>query len=273
MKRNKELDNILNECLERLLAKGETIDQCLQSYPKQADELKPLLQTALAVKQASAIQPRPEFIAKARYQFRSAIREAASKASHPFFGWLPRWATVVTAVLICLLAGGGTVAAAGGSMPDEPLYPVKLATEQIRLRLTLSDIGRAELYANLADKRVIEIALMANKGKPEQVEKTAQRLDNYLAKVASLAEAQRGRAEVAMAPAPALAPAEESGKRGPVQVNQKAKLRRVMANYAITHPAALRAALNTAPESAKPALRRAIAISIARYEKALKALD
>ena len=270
MKKGKEFDNILDECLERLLVKGETIEQCLASYPKQADELEPLLRTAQAAKQASAIQPRPEFRARARYQFRSALREAASK-SRPLFGWLPRWATIVTAVLIFLLAGGSTVAAAGNSMPDEPLYPVKLATEQIRLRLTPSKLAKAQLYASFADKRVLEIARMAKEGKPEQVEKTGRRLDNHLAKIASLAEAQRERGEAVRAPA--LAPSAEGGKRLPVQVNQRVKLKRVVARYAMNHPAALRAALKTAPESAKPALHRAIANSIARYEKALKALE
>ena len=128
MKKNKEFDNVLNECLERLLVKGETIEECLDSYPQQADELKPLLQTALATKQASAIQPRPEFRTKARYQLRSALQEVESKRGRSFFGWQRQWVTAVTVVLILLLVGGSTVAAAGNSMPDEPLYPVKLAT-------------------------------------------------------------------------------------------------------------------------------------------------
>jgi hypothetical protein len=270
MGKSKEFDNILDECLERLLVKGESIEQCLASYPKQADELEPLLRTAQAAKQASAIQPSPEFRARARYQFRSALREAASK-SRPLLSWLPRWATVVTVVLIFLLAGGGTVAAAGNSMPDEPLYQVKLATEQVRLKLTPSKLARAQLYARFTDKRVLEIARMAKKGKPEQVEKTSKRLDNYLTKIVSLAEAQRERDKAVRAPA--LAPSAEGSKRLPVRVDRRVKLRRAVARYAMTHPAALRAALKTAPESAKPALRRALAISIARYQRALKALD
>jgi hypothetical protein len=40
---NKEFDNIFNECMERLLAGGETIEQCLQRYPAYAKELEPLL--------------------------------------------------------------------------------------------------------------------------------------------------------------------------------------------------------------------------------------
>jgi len=272
--KNKEFDNILDECLERLLVKGETIEQCLASYPEQATELEPLLQTALAAKKVSTIQPRPEFRARARYQFHSALREIKTKRGHRFFGWQPRWATAVAIVLILLLGGGGTVAAAGNSMPDGTLYPMKLATEQVRLKLTLSDLGKAQLYVNFADKRVLEIAHMAKEGKPEMVERTARRLDTHLAMIAYLVSAQE-EAEMLMAPPPAKAPGPPEAGGEPVpprQINRRAKLRLAVAHYAIQHPAALRAALNEAPESAQPALRRAIAISIAGYENTLKAI-
>ena len=284
MKTSKEFDNILDECLERLLVKGETIEQCLQSYPEQAAELKPLLQTALVVKKASAIQPRAEFKARARYQFHSALQEVASRRSRPFFGWLPRWATVVTIVLVLLLAGGGTVAAASNSMPDSPLYPVKLATEQVQLILTPSQIGKARLCAKLADRRVAEIIYMANKGDAHQVELITQRLDKRLVMLAVLAlalkagEAPRLLAppptEEAPPPAPAPPPGEAWGDRdGSPQAGNRAQLRNTVAHYAANHPAALRAMLEKAPESAKPALRRAIAVSVAGYERALEALD
>ena len=276
MKKNRKFNNILDECLERLLVKDETIEQCLRSYPEQADELEPLLQTALATKRVSAIQPRPEFRAEARYQFRSALQAVEPKRRLPFFGWQPQWATVVAVVLVLLLAGGGTVVAAGNSMPDEPLYPVKLATEQVRLTLTPSALGKAELYANLADKRVTEIVSMANKGKPEQVERVTQRLNSYLAKVVVLARAQKEEAGVLLAPPPsAPAPSEQArGERDKgIKVDKQAKLRMRLAHYATHHPVALRAVLKTAPESAKPALRRAIAVSAAGYKKALEALE
>ncbi len=277
MKKSKEFDDILNECLDRLLIKSETVEQCLASYPGQADELKPLLQVAMATKQASAIQPRPDFRARARYQFRSALQEMEGKRSRPLFSWLPQWATVVTIALVFLLvAGGGTVAAAGNSMPDNPLYPVKLATEQVRLTLTFSDMGKAELYAKLADKRVAEIVRMVNKDKPKQVERAAQRLNTYLAMVASLALAQRGEEAVMLAPAPqAPVPGERAREErgGSQRAKNLAKLRTTVSHYAANHPAALRAVLRKAPESAKPALLRAIAESEAGYQKALEALE
>ena len=292
MKTNKEFDNILDECLERLLVNGEPIEQCLQSYPEQAGELEPLLQTALIASKASAVQPRAEFKARARYQFHSALQEVASRRSRPFFSWLPRWATVATIALVLVLAGGSTVAVADNSMPDSPLYQVKLATEQVRLTLAPSQIGKAELCAELVDRRVAEIIYMANKGNARQVESITQRLDERLVMLVVLSSVQKagGAPEMlapapeampsegappVLAPAPAVMPSEESrkGRDIHIEANSRVKLRATVARYAVNHPAALRAVLEKAPESAKPALRRAIAVSVAGYKRALEALD
>jgi len=202
MKKNQEFDNILDECLERILARGETVEQCLARYPEEAAELEPLLRTSLFAKKAAEIKPRPEFRERARYQMRAALREMAEKRERRFslFSWQPRWATVVVAVLVLLLASGGTVAAAGNSMPDGPLYPVKLATERVRLALTPSALGKAELYAKLADKRVAEIIKMADKGKPEQAARVADRLNVQLTAMSSLVSPPAEAAGAVMAP-------------------------------------------------------------------------
>ena len=274
---SKEFNNILDECLERLLVKGETIEQCLQSYPEQAANLKSLLQTALATRKTIAIQPRAEFKARARYQFHSALQEVASQRRFSFFDWLPQWATVVTIILGVLMMGGGTIAAASYSMPDSLLYPVKLATEQVQLTLTPSDIGKARLYAKFADRRVAEIIYIANKGDAQQVEVVTRRLDQRLVMLASLnsppemTEASR-MLEEAAAPLMQLEKA-ESSQEIPGDNNNWVKLRTVLATYAVNHPAVLRAALERAPESIKPALRQAIAVSIAGYERVLRTLD
>jgi hypothetical protein len=268
MKTDKEFNNILDECLERLLVKGETIEQCLSSYPEYAAELEPLLHTAMTTKKVLAIQPSPEFKARARYQLGLALQEAKPKRRLAFLTRHPRWATAIASFLALLLAGGGTVVAAGNSMPGDFLYPVKLATEQVQLTLTTSDIGKAELYAKLADKRVAEIVYIVDEGKPEQVELTAERLNNYLVSIASLSSAETGDRLPLLAPA-----AEEYSKDGLAQTNERTRLRVTLESYAVNHPAALRAVLETAPESVKPALRRAITISVDGYAKALEALD
>ena len=275
MKKSKEFDDILNECLDRLLIKGEAVEQCLASYPEQADELRPLLQTAVATREVATIQPRPEFRARARYQLHSALQEVEAKRGRPFFRWLPRWATAVTAVLVLLLAGSGTVAAASDSMPDEPLYQVKLATEQVQLTLTFSDMGKARLNAVLADRRVAEIIYMAGEGDARRVEAVTRRLERCLAMMAMLASApEADGAPMELTEAPAALPDEAKGRGGAfVEGNDRARLRMKVAHFAADHPAALRAALRQAPETVQSALLRAIAVSEAGYEKALEALD
>jgi len=276
MKRGEEFDNILDECLERLLVKGETIEECLSRYPEHAAELEPLLQTTLAAKRALAIQPNPEFKARARYQLQSALQEVKPK------GWLTRpvwqswWATAVAVFLVLVLAGGSTVAAAGSSMPDDALYSVKLATEEMQLTLTPSDIGKAELYAKLADRRVAEIIYLVNEGKPEQVDSTAQRFNNLLASIANLplAEQVAERAPAMLAPAPESAESADAGKSGSkAKANGRARLRMLLRSQAAKNPAALSNVLETAPEPTKATLREAITESIANYNKALEALD
>lgn len=268
MKKYREFNDILDECLERLV-KGVTLEECLASYPDLAVELEPLLQTAMAAKKASVVQPRPEFRDRARNQFQSALQAMDSRKSRPFFSWQRRWATAVTVVLVLLLAGGGTVVVASNSMPDGNLYPIKLATEQVWLALTPSSLGKAEVHTNLADRRVAEIIYMAGKNNPEQIDEAIQRLDNHLLMIACLVSSQRKGGSTF------IAPSEQAGVDDDVhiQANGRGRLSMMIARYAINHPAALQAALEKSPESVKPALRRAIAVSVAGYDKALVALD
>lgn len=302
---NKEFDNILDDCLERLLVKGESLEQCLERYPAQAAELKPLLETAMVAREASAIQPRPDFRARARYQFHSALKETAAGRSRASWGWFPRWATVVAVVLVLVLGGGGTVLAADSSMPDSPLYSVKLATEQVRLALTPSPMGKARLCAELADERVVEIAYMADKGDARQVELITQRLDDKLDLLVVLVGGEKaGEPEMLMVPAPTMAPAmtpPTTGEAPPVpppaedtvppttavpqegrgwggsddsaQNGNRAQLKDTLAYDAASNRARLREALDKAPERAREALRRALEVSDDGYEEAIEALE
>jgi hypothetical protein len=361
--KSREFDNILDECLQRILTGGETIEQCLAAYPEHAAELEPLLQTALSTRQTLSLTPRPEFKERARHQIMAELKDIEERRRNRFalFRWQPRWVTAVVAVMVLLLAGGGTVATAANSMPDGALYPVKLATEGVRLAITPSALGKAELYARLVDKRVSEIVRMVDKGKTTQVERTTERLNNQLVAMSNLVDPRDGQAEapaaatpratqappptaavepaekqpgltlapapppaaaveppekqpgltlapapppeadeapairairpagnrtearIAPAPpvsegaqapqlAPALAPPPEvEGDEAHLTV-QQARLRQVVLLNIAKHREALRAALARAPESARPAILRAIAASDAEYERMLRAL-
>ena len=224
MNRQQEFDNILDECLERILVRGETVEQCLGRYPELADELKPLLQTALSTKETLAIKPRPEFRDRARYQMQTALREMEEKRQRRFslFSWQPRWATVaITALLVLVLGGGSTVAAAGNSLPDQPLYPVKLATEKVRIAVTFSRLGKAELYVQLADERVNEVIAMAEKGQIEKMEQTAERLNEQLIAMTRVVEPEEAPQALTAPPDAALeAPVPTTEEALPPEIEQ-----------------------------------------------------
>ncbi len=191
----KEVTHALDECLDRILVEGDSIEQCLKRYPALAGELAPLLKTALMTHQAAALTPRPEFRERARFQFQAALRDMiTNREEKRGFGfrlsWQPRFATVaITIILALVIAGSGTVAAASNSLPDSPLYPVKLATETVQLQLADSPLEKAELHSKFADNRVAELVKMAEKGKADQVEKLASRLNSELVAVTLAAKA------------------------------------------------------------------------------------
>ncbi len=189
MNKNRKFEDILNLCFDRLL-KGQSVEQCLTDYPEQARELEPLLRTFAAARLASQVKPRAEFKNQARYQFQVAVAEMSSKEVKPAargWRWQSAWSIAIMAVLVVLVAGGGTVAAANNSMPDSALYSVKLATEQIRLTLTPTDLGKAEYNAELADRRVAEISYIASKGNGQEVQAIAMRLNSNYQNMAKLA--------------------------------------------------------------------------------------
>lgn len=186
----KKLEDILNECVDHLLM-GKSVEDCLKNYPERAAELAPLLKVSWdTAQQASSISPDSQLKARGHYRLQEAwhAREPEEKKAVPLVSWVPRWAIVVLVLVIVFGSFGGTVAAATNSQPDQFLYPVKLATEQARLTLTFSQVGKAKLLAKFAQMRAEEIAYLAGKGEDKQVERLMTRLESHLEKIENLTE-------------------------------------------------------------------------------------
>jgi len=286
MKKNRELENTFDDCLERL-ARGETLMQCLESHPEQAEQLKPLLRTAQVARETSAIMPHPEFRARARYEFHSALQEGASKKRPSLFGLRTRLVTAVVALSIILVSGGGTVVMASSSMPDTPLYPVKLATEEVQLALTPSDTDKVAVCVMQADRRVDEIVYLADKGDAQQVELIAERLDECLGTLLEIASAEKAEAVAveeealpeALTLVPEVVPVEEAAvdeateKSALVGDGDLDELKTTVVSHAVSNQSALLRKLMDAPESVKPALHRAITVSTTGYGRVLTTFD
>src|ERR1035437_62311 len=133
-----EFNEILNQCLDRMF-KGETVAQCLRDYPDLAREREPLLSTARAARTLSSIKPAPEFKSRARSQFQAALNQMEEKKQRRsslfrwHWRWQSGWAIAAMSFFVVLVGGGSAVFASGNSMPDNTLYPVKLAAEQAQM--------------------------------------------------------------------------------------------------------------------------------------------
>ena len=247
-----KMEDILNDCLERIF-RGESIEDCLASYPQEASELEPLLRTGLSLAQESAaISPSPELKASvlSRLEARIYDREEEARVKIPF--WRLRWVRAVASVAIILAVGIGTVAASANALPDQTLYPLKLAVEQARVSLTRSDVSRAELHLQFAEERVYEITRMAGEGKDEQIPGLVERFNSQM-------EEMVGNAQEALRPEDGnmlagVAPG-EGGKSPGVNEDSTALGNALMESYE-RNLEMLEAALAETPEASRPALQQ-----------------
>lgn len=272
MKMAGKIEDILDNCLERVF-RGESIEAILKAYPKQAPELESLLKTSFVlIQEFSAIQPDAEFKARTQTRLQGMLYAKQEKpergAGIPI--WHRRWALAMTAVLGCLLIGGGTFAASAYALPDESLYPVKLAGEQVRITLTSSDMDRTKLHIQFAERRAGEMVEMARQGKPDNVSKLTKQIANHLGKVHVMEqppvvepppvveETPMAREKEPKALAPIPAPAPSVGVEAFGEGKKTGEVERMLSQSRAESLDTLRNALHKAPEKLKPVLEQAI---------------
>ncbi|HVY67938.1 MAG TPA: DUF5667 domain-containing protein [Patescibacteria group bacterium] len=95
----------------------------------------------------------------------SRLGQTAKAEQAKFFWWhrhllLLRY---VVAVLAGLSIIGGTAYASGGALPGDTLYPVKLATEQVRLTLALTPEAKVSLQTRFAQTRLQELQQLSER--------------------------------------------------------------------------------------------------------------
>ena len=284
---SKKIEDVLDECLERIF-RGEGIEDCLNAYPAQAPKLEPLLKASLAFMQrAAAIRPDPELKARARSQLRAVLyakREREEKRARILM-WRRRWAVAMTTVLVVLLAGMGTVAASASALPDGPLYPVRLAVEEARLNLAFSNVHKAKLRIQFAERSANQITQMAREGKTDKILVLTEQVASHLDHLDKVLEAERIRqaseenAE-ALAPVPALRSGtpptkgtEDTYPGGEGAYTQVRELEAVLSESRAKSLELLRNALDKAPEEIKPILEQGIKNIRKDYDEALFTIE
>jgi hypothetical protein len=92
------------------------------------------------------------------------MREPATvPARPPMRKGIPQMIPAIASLLLALglvLGGGGTVFAAQDALPPDPLYPLKLLTEDAQIQMTGEEDARAALFLQFADRRIAELGAL-----------------------------------------------------------------------------------------------------------------
>lgn len=170
------LYDALETCLQAL-EQGADIESCLARFPAQAEELRPILETAIQARSATATNVPEAVLRRSKARFLQAAAERREQASVPASSrrWNPGrifgMSLVSLIIVLFLLVTGwvGLARAAASSLPGDNLYPVKRSWEGTRLFIASPNI-RLELEREFEQERVREINQLYHMGRVEQVD-------------------------------------------------------------------------------------------------------
>ncbi len=184
-----KLDQVLMDCIQAIEEKGWTIEDCLRRYPHLRQDLEPMLEAAVRLRNVHSVQPSPRFkretLSRIQLRLQASHRPpkaALSQREVPSEGLLPRARIqlgkrstlqsalpILVGVFAFIAMLGGFTYAANAANPGDVLYRFDQAIEQVQFRLTPSAEGRIKLYLNLASERIDEAIALVEKGKSDQV--------------------------------------------------------------------------------------------------------
>jgi len=275
----KELDRVLNECVERMV-KGASVQDCLEAYPDRAEELRSLLLTAARLQGSLGTRPTQQGREAGRRRLLEAIASGVERRRRAFPGVSRPWraaGVALSGILVLFLSGAGVVWASSDSLPDETLYPVKRTVERVRYSWPLqSDDARAQYSADLAARRGGELVEMARRHKERHLEPLSQRIERNLERTTEISV---GNAGEVLPPASGPAggepsPQEEARYREVLARRQRLQYirQRLDRDYEATMAHLRDVEAYTSPEF-QPRVRFAMERVTEHYDRALRRMD
>ncbi|MDI6689886.1 MAG: DUF5667 domain-containing protein [Actinomycetota bacterium] len=95
---------------------------------------------------------------------------------------------VTAVILIVILVGSGALAASARSLPDSPLYPLKIAMERVQLVFAFDDYSKAQLHLKFVENRLSEIKLLVAGDKEESLNTALSEMNDEVEKVQAMVE-------------------------------------------------------------------------------------
>ena len=221
------IELIVQQGLEAILDRGESMDSFLAQYPALAEEVRPSLEAALWLQQnRSTLNADETFVqaSKARLMAKIAAEGGAAAKHNPGthnsaivqtgFGSLTfrtfweslrarrftfRVALAFLIVLAFIVTSNGVALAARKAIPGDTLYPVKRLEENLRLAFSFLPENDLRLKLEFAEQRVLEMQELVLKGRLAYLEATqashSAHLTEALALLDSIAQSDPARAQ------------------------------------------------------------------------------
>lgn len=201
------LERALEHCLQELIRTDEC-ETCLKNHPQHAARLRPLLEIAQETREhhkrvpeapGGLLSGRERMLAAAAQQRAKSIPATAVVGTTTQTGsrrmmsaFKMRLAAIMLVVVLSVVGfGGGLVKVASGSLPGDPLYPVKTTVEDIRFTLASAPSDQVDLALQFIEERVEEVEGLAAIGRhiPDRtVDRMAQHVEHALIQAAWAAD-------------------------------------------------------------------------------------
>jgi hypothetical protein len=108
--------------------------------------------------------------AAAQRRYRSPFRSSPSRqaSGQPSFTGLRLAMTVLLFMVVLLIGAGTSFTASAGALPGEPLYPIKIAQEDIRMWLARDLNRKVELTKTFDQERLEEVKILVDRSRQQK---------------------------------------------------------------------------------------------------------
>lgn len=159
----------LQECLIAL-DQGVRLEDVLARYPKFAKELRPILETAEFVHNATRFSTDRAANDRSRTRMLAHAARLRGRKAKRLRPTLPRFALAAfTTVFIAVLTLSGLVSVSAQALPGDDLYGMKRSVEAARLAITTKAGAKRELTTQYKQRRRDETLALLELGRREEV--------------------------------------------------------------------------------------------------------
>jgi hypothetical protein len=153
------------------LEQGQSTAEILKRYPQQEDEMRSILETAVALSKvrvahslAAQAESRQQMLAQA------AALSTSTDQSPVLFPWIRRMTLALGSLLIIFIILLSTLfVASAEALPGDFLYSAKREVEDLRLSLSTNPADSKALQQRFDEERILEIRQLLERGRQAEV--------------------------------------------------------------------------------------------------------